>query len=95
MVTILIVGFPETYKHFLETLQITNKLDKISFDELSELLATHDTTFGKTKQAGEDVLVTSTSKSLQVIIKRVMIKKQMNNNGIIFNIQTEVTIRVL
>ena len=51
MVTILIAGLPETYKHFLETLQITNKLDKISFDILSELLATHDKTFGKTKQA--------------------------------------------
>ena len=47
MVTILIAGLPETYNHFLETLKITNKWDKISFDALSELLATHDKTFTK------------------------------------------------
>jgi hypothetical protein len=38
MVTILISGFPDTYKNFLETLQLTNKLDNITFDKLCELL---------------------------------------------------------
>lgn len=64
MTTILIVALPPSYAHFLETLQLTRKLDKLKFDELSEMLAQHDKTFGKKKQ-GEDVffIEASTSKS--------------------------------
>jgi hypothetical protein len=32
MTTILIVGLPSSYTHFLETLQVTGKLDKLTFD---------------------------------------------------------------
>jgi hypothetical protein len=65
MTTILIVGLPSSYTHFLETLQVTGKLDKLTFDELSELLSQHNKTFGKKKQAGEDIFFTeaNTSKS--------------------------------
>ena len=65
MTTILIDGLPSSYTHFLETLQVTGKLDKLTFDELSELLSQHNKTFGKKKQVGEDVFFTeaSTSKS--------------------------------
>jgi hypothetical protein len=65
MTTILIVGLPSSYTHFLETLQVTGKLDKLTFDELSEMLSQHNKTFGKKKQVGEDVFFTeaSTSKS--------------------------------
>jgi hypothetical protein len=47
MTTILIDGLPSSYTHFLETLQVTGKLDKLTFDELSELLSQHNKTFGK------------------------------------------------
>jgi hypothetical protein len=65
MTTILIAGLPSSYTHFLETLQVTGKLDKLTFDELSEMLSQHNKTFGKKKQVGEDVFFTeaSTSKS--------------------------------
>jgi hypothetical protein len=49
---------PPSYKHFLETLQITDKLSTITFDSLSELLAQHSKTFGKQKQLGEELLYT-------------------------------------
>jgi HD superfamily phosphohydrolase len=45
MTTILIVGLPSSYTHFLETLQVTGKLDKLTFDELSEMLSQHNKTF--------------------------------------------------
>jgi hypothetical protein len=53
MTTILIVGFPSSYTHFLETLQVTGKLEKLKFDEISEMLSQHDKTFGKKKQVGD------------------------------------------
>jgi hypothetical protein len=55
MTKILIVGFPSSYTQFLETSQETGKLDKLMFDELSEMLSQHNKTFGKKKQVGEDV----------------------------------------
>lgn len=66
MVTIIIVGLPYSYTHFLETLQLIGKLEKLKFDELYEMLTQHDKTFGKKKKVGEDVILTkaSTSKSL-------------------------------
>jgi hypothetical protein len=63
MTTILIVGFPSSYKHFLETLQLTGNLEKITFDQLSELLAQHDKTFRKKKQVGEDIFLIEGSTS--------------------------------
>jgi hypothetical protein len=45
MTTILIVGLPSSYTHFLETLQVTRKLENLKFDELSEMLSQHDKTF--------------------------------------------------
>jgi hypothetical protein len=63
MTMILIAGLSSSYKHFLETLQLTGKLEKITFDQLSELLAQHDKTFGKKKQVGEDVFFTEASTS--------------------------------
>ena len=65
MVTIVIVGLPSSYTNFLETLQVTGKLEKLKFDELCEMLSQHDKTFGKKKKVGEDVFLTeaSTSKS--------------------------------
>jgi hypothetical protein len=65
MTTILIVGLPSSYTHFLETLQVTKKLDKLTFDELSEMLSQHNKTFGKKKQVGEDIffIEANTSKS--------------------------------
>lgn len=65
MVTIVIAGLPSSYTHFLETLQVTGKLEKLKFDELCEMLSQHDKTFGKKKKVGEDVFLTeaSTSKS--------------------------------
>jgi hypothetical protein len=50
MTTILIAGFPSSYKQFLETLQLIGKLDKISFDQFSEFLPQHGKNFGKKKQ---------------------------------------------
>ena len=61
--TILIVGFPSSYTHFLETLKVTGKLDNLNFDELSEILAQKDKTFGKKKQIGEDVFFTEANNS--------------------------------
>ena len=49
LTTILIVGLPSSYTNFLETLQVTGKLEKINFDELSDMLAQHDKNFGKKK----------------------------------------------
>jgi hypothetical protein len=63
LVSIVINGLPPSYKHFLETLQITNKLSTITFDSLSELLAQHSKTFGKQKQSGEDLLYTKAKSS--------------------------------
>ena len=54
---------PPSYKHFLETLQITDKLSTITFDSLSEFLAQHSKTFGKQKQSGEDLLYTKVESS--------------------------------
>jgi hypothetical protein len=47
MVSIVINGLPQSYKHFLETLQITDNLSSVTFDSLSELLAQHSKSFGK------------------------------------------------
>ena len=65
MVSIVIVGLPSSHTHFLETLQLTGKLEKLKFDELCEMLTQHDKTFGKKKKVDEDVFLTeaSTSKS--------------------------------
>jgi hypothetical protein len=63
MTTILIVGFPSSYTHFLETLQVNGKLYKITFDELSEMLSQHNKKFGKKKKVGEDVFFTEASMS--------------------------------
>ena len=49
LTTILIVVFPSSYTHFLETLQVTGKLEKIKFDEMSDMLAQHDKNFRKKK----------------------------------------------
>ena len=49
MITILISRLLESYKHFLDTLQILDKLENITSDKLSELLANHDKTLGKKK----------------------------------------------
>ena len=38
LTSILINGLPPSYKHFLETLQITDKLESQNFDSLSDLL---------------------------------------------------------
>jgi hypothetical protein len=61
MTTILIVGLPSSYKHFLKTLHLTGKLEKITFYQLSELLAQHDKNFGKKKQVGKYVFFTKSS----------------------------------
>jgi len=59
MTSILINGLPPSYKHFLETLQITSKLESQTFDSLSDLLVQHDNTFGKKKPFGEDLFFTN------------------------------------
>jgi hypothetical protein len=63
LVSILINGLPQSYKNFLETLQITDKLSTLNFDSLSELLAQHSKSFGKQKQSGEDLLFTKAASS--------------------------------
>jgi hypothetical protein len=63
LVSIVINGLPPSYNHFLETLQITDKLSTITFDSLSELLAQHSKTFGKQKKPGEDLLYTKVESS--------------------------------
>jgi len=63
MVTILIFGLPSSYTHFLETLQLTGKLEKLKFDELCEILTQHDKTVEKKKKVGEDVFLTEASTS--------------------------------
>ena len=62
-VSILINGLPQSYKHFLETLQITDKLSTMNFDSLSELLAQHSKYFGKQKQSREYLLFTKAKSS--------------------------------
>ena len=54
---------PSSDKHFLETLQITDKLSTITFDSLSELLDQHSKSFVKQKQSGEDLLFTKVESS--------------------------------
>jgi len=54
--------------HFLETLQIIDKLENTNFDKLSELLANHEKPFGKKKEMREDVLVVRTSKNTTKLI---------------------------
>ena len=63
LVSIIINGLPSSYKHFLETLKITNKLSTVTFDSLSKLLAQHIKYFGKQKQSGEDLLFTKAESS--------------------------------
>ena len=63
LTTILIVGFPSSYTHFLETLQVTGKLEKIKFDEMSDMLAKHNKNFEKKKQIGEYVFLTEANSS--------------------------------
>jgi hypothetical protein len=59
MTSILMRGVPPSYKPFLETLQIVDKLDNQTFDSLGDLLVQHDKTFGKKKNSGEDLLFTN------------------------------------
>jgi len=47
--TILIVGFPSSYTHLLETLQVIGKLEKLKFEELREMLTQHEKSFQKKK----------------------------------------------
>jgi hypothetical protein len=63
METVLIVGLSSSYKHFLETLQLTDKLEKTTFYKLSELFLNMIKHFGKKKQSREDVVYTSSSSS--------------------------------
>jgi hypothetical protein len=62
MVAILISGLSDSYKHFLETLQITDKLENTTFDKVCEFFANHEQAFGKKKQLEEEVLVASRCK---------------------------------
>jgi len=59
MTSILMRGVPPSYKHFLGTLQIVDKLDNQTFDSFGDLLVQHDKTFGKKKNSGEDLLFTN------------------------------------
>jgi hypothetical protein len=59
----VINGLPQSYKHFLQTFQITDKLSTMTFDSLSELLYQHSKSFGKQKQSGEDLLFTKVESS--------------------------------
>jgi hypothetical protein len=63
LVSIVINGLPSSYKKFLETLKINDKLSTVNFDSLSELLAQHSKSFGKQKQSGEDLLFTKAESS--------------------------------
>jgi hypothetical protein len=63
LVSIVINGLPPYYKHFLETLQITDKLSTVTFNSLSELLTQHSKSFGKQKKLGEDLLFTKAESS--------------------------------
>ena len=49
MTSILINSFPPSYKHFMETLQIINKLEVQTLDSLGDLLVQHDKNFGNKK----------------------------------------------
>ena len=62
LISILINGLPKSYRQFIETLQIVDKLTSSTFDSSSEMLTKHSKTFGKQKQFGEDVLFNSSSK---------------------------------
>jgi hypothetical protein len=55
MTSILIKQFPLSYKNFLETLQITGKIEKQTISPLSDLLVQHDNFFGKKKTSREDL----------------------------------------
>jgi hypothetical protein len=81
MVIILISRLLESYKHFLETLQLTDKLEELNFDKLRELLADHDKKIGKKKKLGEGVLVASASKNNTKVSneKGVFLTKGTNN----------------
>jgi hypothetical protein len=59
MTSILTRGLPPSYKYFLETLQIVDKLENQTFDSLGDLLVQHDKTFGKKKKFGVDLLFTN------------------------------------
>jgi len=49
MISILIKKFPLSYEKFLETLQITGKIEKQTISHLSDLLVQHGNFFGKKK----------------------------------------------
>lgn len=53
------MDYHRLYKHFLETLQIADKLENQIFDSLGDLLVQHDKTFDKNKTSGEDHLFTN------------------------------------
>lgn len=52
MTNILIVGFPSSYTHFLETLQVSGKKEKLKLDDLREILAEHERKIGNKKHIG-------------------------------------------
>ena len=81
MITILISRLLESYKHFLDTLQILDKLENITSDKLSELLANHDKTLGKKKQPRKDVLVVCTSKHTNNDLEGKSIHPTRNNEN--------------
>eukprot|EP00253_Pinus_taeda_P013735 PITA_13735 len=70
MVPIVIVGLPSSYMHFLETLQVTRKLEKLKFDELCEMLSQHDKTFGKKKKVREDVFLIEASTNCRTSLNK-------------------------
>jgi hypothetical protein len=53
---IMINGLSQSYKYFLETLQIIDTLSTATFDLRNELLTQHSKSFGKQKQPREDRL---------------------------------------
>ena len=62
LISILINGLLESYRQFIETLQIADKLTSATFDSFSEMLTQHSKTFGTQKQSSEYVFFTSSSK---------------------------------
>lgn len=66
MVSIVLNGLPSSYKNFLKMMEVANKLEKLSFDNLSTLLKHHDTRFGKQKASTSEgeFFITSSSRGI-------------------------------